>query len=184
MLINFLIFKYFNSIDQFILNEVNAAFFSNMQWLVDFPVAVLNCCSKMEFKIPWSKCIVLFLTLRMGSKQDKLHLQITSSSSLRYRGINSKDQEMTVSTATTGRSTYSIKSLIWKIPFFQDVTCLFYTAIWWPSPNEEERETKCFSACFIKGSCHPHHLSELHMVNTAAAFLWKLQENINTYCNP
>lgn len=68
----------------------------------------------MEFKIPWSKCIVLFLTSRMGSKQDKLYLQITSSLSLRYRDINSKDQEMT---ATTRKSTYLIKSLISNILF-------------------------------------------------------------------
>lgn len=61
----------------------------------------------------------------MGSKQDKLYLQITSSLSLRYRDINSKDQEMT---ATTRKSTYLIKSLISNI-FFSRMLYAYFTLL-------------------------------------------------------
>jgi len=40
---------------------------------------------------------------------------------------------------------------------------------------------KSFSACLIKDFCHP---SEPYMVNTAVAFLWKVEENINATVIP
>lgn len=43
--------------------------FSDVQWLVDFPVAVLNHSSEIEFKIPWSKCVVLFWPSEWGQNK-------------------------------------------------------------------------------------------------------------------